>query len=167
MFTQTRLRVLCSLRTRLRRWLRNSVAVLPFLDLTSESMDQEYLPTGSPRTHDRLSKIPGLACRRPRPPFISKARKWRSPISQNPSGSLRFVTGAAQIGFYDASRRALGACRQRVCVWSETYDRRMDDSLKVQDDIASEVVRALGPSIDGTVRSAATGLTTLGLRETY
>jgi len=43
----------------------------------------------------------------------------------------------------------------------------MDDSLKVQDDIASEVVRALGPSIDGTVRSAGDGLTTLGLRETY
>jgi TolB-like protein len=41
-------------------------------------------------------------------------------------------------------------------VWSETYDRRMDDSLKVQDDIAGEVIRALGPSIDGTVRSAAT-----------
>jgi transcriptional activator of cad operon len=33
-------------------------------------------------------------------------------------------------------------------VWSETYDRRLDDTLKVQDDIAGEVTKALRQSID-------------------
>jgi transcriptional activator of cad operon len=33
-------------------------------------------------------------------------------------------------------------------VWSETYDRRLDDTLKVQDDIAGEVTKALQQSID-------------------
>jgi TolB-like protein len=33
-------------------------------------------------------------------------------------------------------------------VWSETYDRRLDDILKVQDDIAGEVTKALRQSID-------------------
>jgi transcriptional activator of cad operon len=32
-------------------------------------------------------------------------------------------------------------------VWSETYDRPLDDILKVQDDIAGEVTKALRTSI--------------------
>jgi transcriptional activator of cad operon len=34
-------------------------------------------------------------------------------------------------------------------VWSETYDRPLDDILKIQDDIAGEVTIALRQSIDG------------------
>jgi TolB-like protein len=33
-------------------------------------------------------------------------------------------------------------------VWSETYDRRLDDILMVQDDIAGEVTKALQASIE-------------------
>jgi len=33
-------------------------------------------------------------------------------------------------------------------VWAETYDRQLDDILKVQDDIAGEVAKALRQSID-------------------
>src|ERR1700760_347785 len=41
---------------------QNSVAVLPFLDLTSESMDQEYFADGiTEELIDRLSKIPGIS----------------------------------------------------------------------------------------------------------
>jgi len=32
-------------------------------------------------------------------------------------------------------------------VWSETYDRRLDDTLKVQDDIAGEVTKALAQQL--------------------
>jgi transcriptional activator of cad operon len=32
-------------------------------------------------------------------------------------------------------------------VWSETYDRPLDDKLKVQDDIAGEVAKALRATI--------------------
>jgi TolB-like protein len=35
-------------------------------------------------------------------------------------------------------------------VWSETYDRPFDDILMVQDDIASEVAKALRASIEAT-----------------
>jgi transcriptional activator of cad operon len=34
-------------------------------------------------------------------------------------------------------------------VWSETYDRRLDDTLKVQDDIAGEVTKALAHQLPG------------------
>jgi TolB-like protein len=33
-------------------------------------------------------------------------------------------------------------------IWSETYDRQSDDTLKIQDDIAGEVTKALRRSID-------------------
>jgi TolB-like protein len=33
-------------------------------------------------------------------------------------------------------------------VWSETYDRPLDDILMVQDDIAGEVTKALRASIE-------------------
>ena len=35
-----------------------------------------------------------------------------------------------------------------VMVWSENYDRPLDDKLMVQDDIAGEVTSALRGSID-------------------
>jgi len=138
--------------------LQNSVAVLPFLDLTSESMDQEYFADGmTEELIDRLSKIPGLRVPPPTSSFYFKGKKV-------PIAEIARSLGVAYV--LDGSLRKSGPTMRvsarlvradsGFVVWSETYDRRMDDSLKVQDDIAGEVIRALGPSIDGTVRSAGT-----------
>jgi TolB-like protein len=137
---------------------QNSVAVLPFLDLTSESMDQEYFADGmTEELIDRLSKIPGLRVPPPTSSFYFKGKKV-------PIADIARSLGVAYV--LDGSLRKSGSTMRVAArlvradsgfvVWSETYDRRMDDSLKVQDDIAGEVIRALGPSIDGTVRSVAT-----------
>ena len=40
-------------------------------------------------------------------------------------------------------------------VWSETYDRTLDDIFNVQDEIAGEVVKALKVSLGGTNYRAA------------
>jgi transcriptional activator of cad operon len=137
---------------------QNSVAVLPFLDLTSESMDQEYFADGmTEELIDRLSKIPGLRVPPPTSSFYFKGKKV-------PIADIARSLGVAYV--LDGSLRKSGSTMRVAArlvradsgfvVWTETYDRRMDDSLKVQDDIAGEVIRALGPSIDGTVRSAGT-----------
>ena len=137
---------------------QNSVAVLPFLDLTSESMDQEYFPDGmTEELIDRLSKIPGLRVPPPTSSFYFKGKKV-------PIADIARSLGVAYV--LDGSLRKSGSTMRVAArlvradsgfvVWTETYDRRMDDGLKVQDDIAGEVIRALGPSIDGTVRSAGT-----------
>jgi transcriptional activator of cad operon len=137
---------------------QNSVAVLPFLDLTSESMDQEYFADGmTEELIDRLSKIPGLRVPPPTSSFYFKGKKV-------PIADIARSLGVAYV--LDGSLRKSGSTMRVAArlvradsgfvVWTETYDRRMDDSLKVQDEIAGEVVRALGPSIDGTVRSAGT-----------
>jgi transcriptional activator of cad operon len=137
---------------------QNSVAVLPFLDLTSESMDQEYFADGmTEELIDRLSKIPGLRVPPPTSSFYFKGKKV-------PIADIAKSLGVAYV--LDGSLRKSGSTMRVAArlvradtgfvVWTETYDRRMDDGLKVQDDIAGEVIRALGPSIDGTARSAAT-----------
>jgi transcriptional activator of cad operon len=137
---------------------QNSVAVLPFLDLTSESMDQEYFADGmTEELIDRLSKIPGLRVPPPTSSFYFKGKKV-------PIADIAKSLGVAYV--LDGSLRKSGSTMRVAArlvradsgfvVWTETYDRPMDDSLKVQDDIAGEVIKALGPSIDGTVRSAGT-----------
>jgi transcriptional activator of cad operon len=137
---------------------QNSVAVLPFLDLTSESMDQEYFADGmTEELIDRLSKIPGLRVPPPTSSFYFKGKKV-------PIADIARSLGVAYV--LDGSLRKSGSTMRVAArlvradsgfvVWTETYDRRIDDGLKVQDDIAGEVIRALGPSIDGTVRSAGT-----------
>jgi transcriptional activator of cad operon len=137
---------------------QNSVAVLPFLDLTSESMDQEYFADGmTEELIDRLSKIPGLRVPPPTSSFYFKGKKV-------PIADIARSLGVAYV--LDGSLRKSGSTMRVAArlvradsgfvVWTETYDRPMDDSLKVQDDIAGEVIRALGPSIDGTARSAGT-----------
>jgi transcriptional activator of cad operon len=137
---------------------QNSVAVLPFLDLTSESMDQEYFADGmTEELIDRLSKIPGLRVPPPTSSFYFKGKKV-------PVADIAKSLGVAYV--LDGSLRKSGSTMRVAArlvradsgfvVWTETYDRPMDDSLRVQDDIAGEVIKALGPSIDGTVRSAGT-----------
>jgi transcriptional activator of cad operon len=137
---------------------QNSVAVLPFLDLTSESMDQEYFADGiTEELIDRLSKIPGLHVSPPTSSFYFKGKKVAIADIAKSLGVAYVLDGSLRkSGSTMRVAARLVRADSGYVVWSETYDRRMDDSLKVQDDIANEVVRALGPSIAGTVRSAAT-----------
>jgi len=145
-------------RRRLSLWAKTRSLCCHFSDLTSESMDQEYFADGmTEELIDRLSKIPGLRVPPPTSSFYFKGKKV-------PIADIARSLGVAYV--LDGSLRKSGSTMRVAArlvradsgfvVWSETYDRRMDDSLKVQDDIAGEVIRALGPSIDGTVRSAAT-----------
>jgi transcriptional activator of cad operon len=125
--------------------VQNSVAVMPFLDLTSESMDQEYFADGmTEELIDRLSKIPGVHVPAPTASFYFKGRKISiSDIARSLGvayildGSLRQSGGTMRV----AAR--LVRADNGFVVWSETYDRRPDDALKVQDDIAGEVAKAL------------------------
>jgi transcriptional activator of cad operon len=126
-----------------------SIAVLPFLDLT-EKMNQEPFADGmTEELIDKLSKIPGLRVPPPTSSFYFKGKKI-------PIAEIAKTLGVAYV--LDGSVRKSGA-RLRVAarliradngyvVWSETYDRPLDDILMVQDDIAGEVTKALRASIE-------------------
>jgi len=129
---------------------QTSIAVLPFLDLTSESMDQEYFADGmTEELIDRLSKIPGLHVPPPTSSFYFKGTKTSIADIAKSLGVAYVLDGSLR---KSATTMRIAARLVRAdsgfVVWSETYDRPLDDALKIQDDIAGEVTKALRQSID-------------------
>ncbi len=127
---------------------RNSVAVLPFLDLTEEMNEEPFADGMTEELIDKLSKIPGLHVPAPTSSFYFKGK-------QIPIAEIAKSLGVSFV--LDGSVRKSGG-RLRVAArliradngyitWSETYDRPFDDILMVQDEIAGEVTKALRASI--------------------
>lgn len=126
-----------------------SIAVLPFLDLTEKMNEEPFADGMTEELIDKLSKIPGLQVPAPTSSFYFKGKKI-------PIADIARTLGVAYV--LDGSVRKAGT-RLRVAarlvradsgyvVWSETYDRPLDDILMVQDDIAGEVTKALKASIE-------------------
>jgi transcriptional activator of cad operon len=127
---------------------QNSIAVLPFLDLTEGMHEEEFADGMTEELIDKLSKIPGLRVPAPTSSFYFKGK-------QVPVNEIAQTLGVAFV--LDGSVRKSGS-RLRVAarltradsgyvVWTENYDRSFDDILMVQDDIANEVTKALKSSI--------------------
>ena len=137
---------------------QNSIAVLPFLDLTEEMNQEPFADGMTEELIDKLSKIPGLRVPPPTSSFYFKGKLW--PRSHGtPQITIADIAKTLGVAYVlDGSVRKSGA-RLRVdarliradngyVVWSETYDRPFDDILMVQDDIAGEVTKALRASIE-------------------
>ncbi len=133
-----------------------SVAVLPFADL-SEKKDQEYFSDGlSDELIDLLGKIPNLRVPARTSSFYFKGR----PTTLAEIGKVLNVSHVLE-GSVRKSGTALRISAELVNVaddtrvWSETYDRTLDDVFKVQDDIAGAVVTALKVAMLGDVKARA------------
>jgi len=133
-----------------------SVAVLPFDDL-SEKKDQAYFSDGlSGELIDLLAKVPGLRVPARTSSFYFKGKQ----------ATLQEIAKALNVthvleGTVRKSGQTLRITTDLVRVdtgtpmWSETYDRKLDDIFKIQDDIAGSVVSALKVSLlGGTVPRA-------------
>ena len=128
---------------------RNSIAVLPFLDLTEGMKEEEFADGMTEELIDKLSKIPNFRVPAPTSSFYFKDK-------QIPVADIARTLGVAYV--LDGSVRKSGG-RLRVAarlvradsgyvIWSETYDRPLGDILTIQDDIAGEVAKALRASIE-------------------
>lgn len=128
---------------------QNSIAVLPFLDLTEGMKEEEFADGMTEELIDKLTKIPGLRVPSPTSSFYFKGK-------QIPVADIAKNLGVVYV--LDGSVRKSGN-RLRVAarliqadagyvIWSETYDRPFDDAVMVQDDIASEVTKKLAYSIE-------------------
>ncbi|HEY2807918.1 MAG TPA: TIR domain-containing protein [Steroidobacteraceae bacterium] len=129
---------------------RKSIAVMPFTDLSQEK-DQEYFSDGlSQELIDLLGKVPGLRVPARTSSFYFKGKQ----ATLAEIGKALNVTHVLE-GSVRKSGKALRITTELVSVaddsrvWSETYDRQLDDVFKVQDDIASAVVTALKVSVLG------------------
>ncbi len=125
-----------------------SVAVLPFVDM-SEKKDQEYFSDGlSEELIDLLSKVPELRVPARTSSFYFKGKQATVADIAKALGVAHVLEGSVR-----KSGNQLRVTAQLVRVdngyhlWSETYDRQLDDIFKIQDDIAGAVVKALKVSL--------------------
>jgi TolB-like protein/DNA-binding winged helix-turn-helix (wHTH) protein len=136
---------------------QESIAVLPFLDLTEEMNEEPFADGMTEELIDKLSKIPGLRVPPSTASFYFKGKLW--PRSHgNPQVTIADIAKMLGVAYVvDGSVRKSGdtlrvAARlvradSGYVVWSETYDRRFDDILMVQDEIAGKVASAMRRSI--------------------
>ena len=128
---------------------QKSIAVLPFLDLTDKMSHEIFADGMTEELIDKFSKIPGLKVAAPRSSFLLKGKKMPIPEVARTLGVTYVLDGSVR---KSGARLRIAARLVRAdngyVVWSETYDRPWDDLLKVQDDIAGEVTKALKASID-------------------
>jgi TolB-like protein len=121
-----------------------SIAVLPFTDM-SEKKDQEYFADGmAEEIIDLLVKIPGLK-------VISRTSSFQFKGKTQDLRSIGAQLGVAYV--LEGSVRKSGDrlrvtaqlinSRDGTQLWSQTYDRDLSDVLKMQDEIAIALVRAL------------------------
>jgi TolB-like protein len=117
---------------------------LPFADL-SEKRDQEYFSDGlAEELLDLLTKTRELQVTARTSSFYYKGKQVTVPdiartlrVAHVLEGSVRKSGNAVRV------TTELIRARDGVRLWSETYDRNLDDVFRVQNDIAGAVVKAL------------------------
>ena len=121
-----------------------SIAVLPFVDM-SQAKDQEYFSDGlSEELLDLLAKVPQLKVIARTSSFSFKGKN--ADVAEI---AKKLAVATVLEGSVRKSGNTLRVTAQLIRtvdsthLWSETYDRELTDIFKVQDEIASAVVAAL------------------------
>ena len=135
-----------------------SVAVLPFVDM-SEKKDQEYFADGmAEEILNLLIKIPGLTVIGRTSSFQFKGRNEDLRTIGVKLNAAHVLEGSVRkSGDQVRTTAQLINTRTGANEWSETYDHRIADVLKLQDSIAAAVVRELQLTVDsGLLNSSST-----------
>jgi len=125
-----------------------SIAVLPFTDM-SEKKDQEYFSDGmAEEIINLLVKIPELIVPARTSSFYFKGKSIQIPEIAKQLGVRNILEGSVRkSGSHLRVTAQLVRADNGYHLWSETYDRSLDDVFKTQDEIADAVVKALKVSI--------------------
>jgi TolB-like protein/tetratricopeptide (TPR) repeat protein len=133
-----------------------SIAVLPFVDM-SEKKDQEYFSDGmSEEIIDLLVKIPELKVIGRTSSFSFKGKPDDLRAIGSALGAAYVVEGSVRrSGDHIRVTAQLIDARDGVHRWSETYDRDASDVLRVQDEIAASLVRALQVEVNPAMTASS------------
>jgi TolB-like protein/DNA-binding winged helix-turn-helix (wHTH) protein len=129
---------------------QQSIAVMPFLDLTTQEMNEEYFADGlTEEVIGRLSKIPGLSIPSPASSFYFKDKHATVGEIGKALGVAYLMDGSIRQS--DANMR-IGVRLVRVddgyVVWSQTYEKPRTDKLRIQDEVAGEIARELATVLE-------------------
>jgi serine/threonine protein kinase/TolB-like protein/Tfp pilus assembly protein PilF len=121
-----------------------SIAVLPFVDL-SEKRDQEYFSDGlAEELIDLLGRTANLRVIARTSSFQFKGRNEDMRAIARTLGVANLLEGSVRkAGQTIRVTAQLISAADGSHVWSDTYDRKLKDIFKVQDEICGTVVRAL------------------------
>jgi TolB-like protein/Flp pilus assembly protein TadD len=125
-----------------------SIAVLPFVDL-SEKHDQEYFADGmAEEVIDLLANIPGLTVIGRTSSFQFKGKNQDLRTIGEALGATYIVEGSVRrSGDRMRVTAQLINAADRSHLWSDTYEEPVGDTFKLQDQIASNLARALQVTI--------------------
>lgn len=135
---------------------RASIAVLPFLDLTTQEMNEEFFADGlTEELTDDLSKVPSFRIPSPTAAFALKGKQLPPAEVARQLGVAYILDGSVRKSnsTYRVATRLIEADTGFV-VWSETYDRPLGDLVQVQKDIAFEASKAVRALIEGKAAKA-------------
>ena len=121
-----------------------SVAVLPFTNL-SESRENEYFSDGlADEIINALTRIPGLRVTARTSSFAFRGREQDVREIGTSLGAGALLEGSVQrFGNHIRVSTQLVSAKDGYHLWSESYDRELQDVFALQDEIARAVSRAL------------------------
>lgn len=130
----------------------NSIAVLPFVNMSSDE-EQEYFSDGlSEELLNLLTKIPELRVTSRSSAFSYKGKNFKIAdlgrelnVAHVLEGSVRKAGNQVRI------TAQLIQVDRDIHLWSETYDRSLDNIFAIQDEIAAAVVAQLKLTLFGEV----------------
>jgi TolB-like protein/Tfp pilus assembly protein PilF len=134
-----------------------SIAVLPFLDM-SEGKDQEYMSDGlAEELLNLLARVPALRVTSRSSAFSFKGKNLDAPEIARRLHVANILEGAVR---KSGNRLRIDAQlidgRTDSSLWSETYERTLNDIFAVQDEIAAAVVGQLKITLLGSAAPKAT-----------
>jgi len=135
--------------------LPNSIAVLPFVNM-SDDAGNEYFSDGiSEELLNLLTKISGLRVISRSSAFYFKGKDYDMPTIAAQLNVTHVLEGSVRkAGDQVRITAQLIDARTDTHLWSENFDRRLDDIFAIQDEIAAAVVDALKLTLLGDVPKA-------------
>ena len=130
----------------------NSIAVLPFLNISSDK-EQEYFSDGmTEELINMLTKIPELSVVSRSTAFSYKGTNLQVPDVAKQLGVNYILEGSVRkAGKQLRITTQLVDTRFDTQLWSETYDRSLENIFAIQDEIAGHVVRQMKVALLGEV----------------
>jgi transcriptional activator of cad operon len=158
---------------------RAAIAVLPFLDLTTQEMNEEFFADGlTEELIGDLSKIPTFRIPSPTASFFYKGKQLPVAGIARELGVDFILDGSVRKSgnTYRVATRLVRADDGFV-VWSMTFDRPLGDLVQIQKDIAVEATKAVRSSLEqasskpaakpGALRSRASDQTIMEANTLY
>ena len=126
-----------------------SVAVLPFLDLTSQAMNEEYFADGlTEELIDRLSAEPGFKVPAASSSYFYKGKQLPPARIARDLGVAYLLEGSLrESGDTLRITARLTRAADGYVIWTTSYERPKADRLAIQDEIARKGTAALRESV--------------------